>query len=118
MLLRSGRIVIVTASILSLVWILHLLEIIPSRSSWEKIRTQFGPSPRPESKDPSEIKEDDLLTVQKPVDVVIAKTKGQDTSWLPQNFPEWGHKIYSVDDDSTPLKVPSNKGHESMVYLT
>ena len=117
MLLRSGRIVIVTASILSLVWILHLLEIIPSRSSWEKIKTQFGPSPRPEATGSSEIKEEDL-TPKKPVDVVIAKTKGQDTSWLPQNFPEWGHQIYSVDDESAPLKVPSNKGHESMVYLT
>ena len=104
-------------SVLGCLLVLQFLAIDPIRFPLEKIRTDSVFSQLSGPTIASEIK-DDILIAQVPVDVVMAKTKAQDTSWLPQNFPDWGHKIYIVDDNSTTLKVPSNKGHESMVYLT
>lgn len=50
--------------------------------------------------------------------VVIASQKSEDPTWLDEYFPKWEKNIYSVDDSKAKLKVPKNKGRESMVYLT
>jgi Protein of unknown function (DUF3431) len=52
------------------------------------------------------------------VELVVASTKKQDTSWYSKYFPDWKFNIYIVDDPAAPLTVPQNKGHEAMVYLT
>ncbi|KAJ5088997.1 Lipase class 3 [Penicillium argentinense] len=51
-------------------------------------------------------------------EMVVASMKRDDTSWLPDYFPDWSQSIYVVDDTSAPLTVAKNKGRESMVYLT
>lgn len=50
--------------------------------------------------------------------VVVASQKTEDPTWLDEYFPKWEKYIYRVDDSKTKLKVPKNKGRESMVYLT
>lgn len=52
------------------------------------------------------------------VEVVVASTRSEDTSWLKVYLPEWKTHIYVVDDPGSKLTVPKNKGRESMVYLT
>lgn len=63
------------------------------------------------------------------VELVVASTKHEDTSWIARHLPEWRAHRYVVDDDdndgssssaasTSTLKVPANKGHEAMVYLT
>ncbi|KAH8692022.1 hypothetical protein BGW36DRAFT_386836 [Talaromyces proteolyticus] len=53
-----------------------------------------------------------------PVELVVASTSQQNTSWYSKFFPDWGSNIFTVDDQFSPLKIPRNKGHEAMVYLT
>lgn len=56
--------------------------------------------------------------VRKRKDMIVASMKKDDTSWLSKYFPDWPKSIYVVDDKRAPLTVTSNKGRESMVYLT
>jgi hypothetical protein len=49
--------------------------------------------------------------------VVIATTASENATWLDDYFPQWEKNIYSVGDREAKLKVPQNKGRESMVYL-
>lgn len=58
------------------------------------------------------------LTASSDIGLVVARLKQEDTSWLEQYFPHWRKSIYTVDDPEAPLTVPTNKGRESMVYLT
>lgn len=51
-------------------------------------------------------------------ELVVARMKTDDTSWLSEYFPDWPQSIYVVDDKRAPLTVARNKGRESMVYLT
>jgi hypothetical protein len=50
--------------------------------------------------------------------IVIASTRDEDTSWIQRELPGVETAIYVVDDPNAHYKVPKNKGHESMVYLT
>jgi hypothetical protein len=53
--------------------------------------------------------------------LVIPKTKEEDIGWILENFSEnenMRHAIYTVDDFSSALHAPKNKGHEVMVYLS
>ena len=50
--------------------------------------------------------------------LVMGKLKDDDISWINQELPNLDTAIYIVDDDSGPLRIPQNKGHEAMVYLT
>ncbi|KAJ5421581.1 hypothetical protein N7491_010026 [Penicillium cf. griseofulvum] len=50
--------------------------------------------------------------------IVVTRTKGEDTSWIAEELPDWDHAIYVADDPSAPLHPPKNKGHEVMIYLT
>jgi hypothetical protein len=52
------------------------------------------------------------------VEIVVASTSKEDTSWLHHNLPGWKTSVYVVDDEAASLTVPLNKGRESMVYLT
>ncbi|KAG5291498.1 DUF3431 superfamily domain-containing protein [Histoplasma ohiense] len=51
-------------------------------------------------------------------ELVVAAMSSDNTSWLHEYLPDWGRKVYVVDDPDAPLTVPSNKGREAMVYLT
>lgn len=51
-------------------------------------------------------------------ELVVAAMSRDNTSWLHEYLPDWGRKVYVVDDPDAPLTVPSNKGREAMVYLT
>jgi hypothetical protein len=55
---------------------------------------------------------------KKTKEMIIAKVKADDTKWLFTYFPEWKKTQYVVDDPKSYLKIPENKGRESMVYLT
>ena len=50
--------------------------------------------------------------------VVVASQSSENATWLDEYFPSWEKNIYRVDDKGASLKVPMNKGRESMVYLT
>ncbi|KAI9732884.1 MAG: hypothetical protein M1834_003824 [Cirrosporium novae-zelandiae] len=50
--------------------------------------------------------------------IVMAKLQSEDTSWVSNDLPDWQNAIYTVDNTTTPLHTPSNKGKESMAYLT
>ncbi|KAI3317368.1 hypothetical protein HD806DRAFT_515294 [Xylariaceae sp. AK1471] len=52
------------------------------------------------------------------LELVVASTKKEDTSWLHTFLPAWHKNIYVADDTTAPLTVPKNKGREAMVYLT
>ncbi|KAI0010794.1 hypothetical protein F4779DRAFT_576134 [Xylariaceae sp. FL0662B] len=52
------------------------------------------------------------------IEMVVASTKKEDTSWLYNYVPHWRKNIYVVDNPRAPLTVPLNKGNEAMVYLT
>lgn len=56
--------------------------------------------------------------IRKHKEMVVASMKSDETSWFAEYFPDWSRSIYVVDDKTAPLTVPSNKGRESMVYLT
>lgn len=50
--------------------------------------------------------------------LVMGKLKNEDTSWIERELPNLQTAVYVVDDESATLRVPKNKGHEAMVYLT
>ena len=51
--------------------------------------------------------------------LVIAKTKEEDVDWVNHESLDAVQKmVYTVDDRHAQLRVPKNKGHEVMVYLT
>jgi Protein of unknown function (DUF3431) len=51
--------------------------------------------------------------------LVMAKTKKEDVDWIyDEALDSIEKKVYGVDDRHAALKVPKNKGHEVMVYLT
>ena len=50
--------------------------------------------------------------------LVMGRLKKDDISWVEQELPNLQTAVYVVDDDSGPLRIPKNKGHEAMVYLT
>ncbi|KAH8813183.1 hypothetical protein F5884DRAFT_327519 [Xylogone sp. PMI_703] len=49
---------------------------------------------------------------------VVASVRKDDTSWIKEHVPGWKVFRYIVDNASTQLTVPKNKGREAMVYLT
>lgn len=51
-------------------------------------------------------------------ELVVASMKGDNTSWLEENFAGWWKNLYVVDDRAAELTVVRNKGREGMVYLT
>ncbi|EGE79423.1 hypothetical protein BDDG_02362 [Blastomyces dermatitidis ATCC 18188] len=51
-------------------------------------------------------------------EIIVAAMSEDDTSWLYEYLPDWGKKIYIVDNPNAKLTVPKNKGRESMVYLS
>ena len=57
------------------------------------------------------------LTLQNDIGLVITSLMPWITLRFPTYFPAWTQKIYAVDNPTTPLAVPNNKGRESMVYL-
>ncbi|KAH0286430.1 hypothetical protein KCU62_g6747, partial [Aureobasidium sp. EXF-3399] len=50
--------------------------------------------------------------------LTIARMKHEDTSWVDEEDLDLEQYIYVVDDPEASLRVPQNKGHEAMVYLT
>jgi Protein of unknown function (DUF3431) len=50
--------------------------------------------------------------------LVMGRLKKDDVSWIEQDLPNLQTAIYVVDDESADLRIPKNKGHEAMVYLT
>lgn len=56
--------------------------------------------------------------------LVIARLSREDTTWIEQELQdmldtgELNTAIYTVDEPQAPFKVPKNKGHEVMVYLS
>ncbi|KAH9884855.1 hypothetical protein F4778DRAFT_522544 [Xylariomycetidae sp. FL2044] len=53
------------------------------------------------------------------VELVVASTTDDDTSWLRKFLPDWPAKIYVTDKPrGGRLAVPVNKGREAMVYLS
>lgn len=55
---------------------------------------------------------------QRKTAVVVASRGSENATWLTEYFPQWQLNHYRLDDPDAPLKVPKNKGRESMVYLT
>ncbi|EED24547.1 conserved hypothetical protein [Talaromyces stipitatus ATCC 10500] len=51
-------------------------------------------------------------------DLVVASMLEDNTTWLYDSLPDWHKSIYVVDDKYADLTVATNKGRESMVYLT
>ena len=49
---------------------------------------------------------------------IMASRKSDNTTWIKENFPNWGLIRYVVDDPEAQYTVPKNKGREAMVYLT
>ncbi|KAJ5222139.1 uncharacterized protein N7469_011026 [Penicillium citrinum] len=70
------------------------------------------------SDSPKSMDEQARPVVRRHKEMIVASMKKDDTSWLPDYFPDWSQSIYVVDDKSAPLTVTKNKGRESMVYLT
>jgi Protein of unknown function (DUF3431) len=74
-------------------------------------------------KEPPELKDPFGPGVAKPLNepytrtLVIGRLRSEDVSWT-QDIPNLNRSIYTVDDENSVLKVPKNKGHEAMVYLT
>jgi hypothetical protein len=50
--------------------------------------------------------------------LVVPKTRDEDVGWIHRDLPDMPTAIYEVDNAHAMLKVPKNKGHEAMVYLT
>ncbi|OAL33959.1 hypothetical protein AYO20_06794 [Fonsecaea nubica] len=51
--------------------------------------------------------------------VILAKTHGEDVSWVFDNLQDWKQAIYYMDEpDGGMLHPPLNKGREAMAYLT
>lgn len=51
-------------------------------------------------------------------DLIVASMIGDNTTWLYDSLPDWHKSIYIVDNKYADLTVSTNKGRESMVYLT
>jgi hypothetical protein len=49
--------------------------------------------------------------------VVIAKIKSENTTWV-EELVDWQHAIYHMDDPTSILHPPVNRGREAMAYLT
>lgn len=50
--------------------------------------------------------------------LVMGRLKTEDIAWIEQDLPNLQTAIYVVDNDAAALRIPKNKGHEAMVYLT
>ncbi|MCJ1287374.1 hypothetical protein MMC26_006723 [Xylographa opegraphella] len=50
--------------------------------------------------------------------LVAGRLKDQEKPWIEEEYPDLATTIYVVDDPSARYRVPANKGHEAMVYLT
>ncbi|KAF2731032.1 hypothetical protein EJ04DRAFT_514865 [Polyplosphaeria fusca] len=50
--------------------------------------------------------------------LVIPKLKSEHIGWIEKELPGLNTAVYEVDNPSASLRVPKNKGHEAMVYLT
>lgn len=50
--------------------------------------------------------------------LVIGKLVEEDISWIARELPGLNTSIYHVDAPPSELRIPKNKGHEAMVYLT
>ena len=48
-------------------------------------------------------------------ELVVASVKGEDVSWIAEHVHDWKRNIYVVNDPAAALRVPKNKGRESMV---
>ncbi|KAH9883627.1 hypothetical protein F4778DRAFT_766032 [Xylariomycetidae sp. FL2044] len=112
--------------LLILVLLLHrqTLVPVPAIPGWSPAeadggsgKKEVGPSP----KEPAATHEHDPFEVE----LVVASTSKEDTSWLHRHVPAWRKNIYVVDQSAVSaaaasplLTVPQNKGHETMVYLT
>ena len=61
---------------------------------------------------------------KKPVDhkytraLVVPRMTEESVEWMDEDIPDIQKFIYVVDDPHAELKIPKNKGHEGMVYLT
>ena len=58
------------------------------------------------------------LKLQTSLVLVLARQKSEDVSWVSRELSDVKKAIYTVDDETAALKIPANKGHESMAYLT
>ncbi|MCJ1404019.1 hypothetical protein MMC11_007243 [Xylographa trunciseda] len=66
---------------------------------------------------PSSEENDALITA--PFGAIVTPMRlDQDMTWLDGLKDRWKIHIYNVDDTSAEPRVPQNKGHEAMVYLT
>lgn len=85
---------------------------------------QKAPPQTPEHVPPSTDKPDFAAGQTKPAGsncsriLVMGRLKEEDISWVEEELPTLQTAIYVVDDDPTALRIPKNKGHEAMVYLT
>lgn len=52
------------------------------------------------------------------ITTVVASQPGEDTAWLRRLFPRWEHEIYIIEGQDRNASLPSDKGLESMTYLT
>jgi hypothetical protein len=50
--------------------------------------------------------------------LVVARLEREDVSWIQDGLPGIQTAIYVVDKPTDPYHIPTNKGHEAMVYLT
>jgi hypothetical protein len=50
--------------------------------------------------------------------LVVGKLSDEDISWIARELPGLNTSIYHVDAPPSELRIPKNKGHEAMVYLT
>jgi hypothetical protein len=50
--------------------------------------------------------------------LVIGRVSDEDISWVDRELPGLNTSIYQVDAPPSELRIPKNKGHEAMVYLT
>jgi hypothetical protein len=50
--------------------------------------------------------------------MVVPKLVDEDVSWISHELPGLETAIYEVDNPYAEFRVPDNKGHEAMVYLT
>lgn len=50
--------------------------------------------------------------------LIIPRTTAEDVSWIDSESLPVIKAIYTVDDPTSPLRAPKNKGHEVMVYLS
>ena len=50
--------------------------------------------------------------------LVVARTRMENVSWIEQELPDWKPIVYVADDPKAPLHPPQNKGNEVMIYLS